>query len=74
MVTREKGTCAGGMRVALWVGMNRLMATLAVGLVLSVTVMWDVARDAIAATTHPHHHRVQTQQTQPLPATPAAHL
>jgi hypothetical protein len=47
--------------------MNRLMATLAVGLVLSVTVMWDVARDAIAATTHPHHHRVQTQQTQPVP-------
>jgi len=50
--------------------MNRLIATLAIGLALSVTLMWDVARDAIAATTHPHRaHTVQSVvQTPPQAA------
>ena len=65
---RENEHRTDGTRVALSVGMNRLMATLAVGLVLSITVMWDVARDAIAATAHPHRHQVQqTVHQAPLP-------
>jgi hypothetical protein len=56
---------AGGTAVAFWAVMNRrLIATLVVGLLLSVAVMWDVARDAIASTTHPHHTQLTAHTPQ----------
>jgi hypothetical protein len=49
--------------------MNRLTVTLVLGLILSFTVMWDVARDNMNGQP-PHHHDLAAQThatSQPRP-------